>query len=132
MKEPRWVPLSAIRIIHDRQIARHGGLAGLRDAGLLESACARPVNKWHYGGAGTRPDMAGLAASYAEGIARAHAFVDGNKRTAFQAAFVFLYLNGLDLHVGQAEVVANMNALARGAMQQADFARWLESGCRRL
>ncbi len=132
MSEPRWVPLTAIRIIHDRQIARHGGLAGLRDAGLLESACARPLNQWHYGGAGARPDMANLAAACACGISRAHAFVDGNKRTAFQAAFVFLHLNGLDLHVGQNEVVDNMNALAKGAMPEADFARWLGAGCRRL
>ncbi|PJI85056.1 death-on-curing protein [Yoonia maricola] len=118
---PRWVPLAAVKAIHDRMITRHGGTPGMRDAALLEMGCARPLNLWAYG----EPDLFELAAGYAFGIAKAHAFIDGNKRTAFQTAFVFLYLNGVDFHGADAAVVSMMEGLADDTVPEAEFARWL-------
>ena len=93
MSEPIWVPAQAVHIIHDRQIARHGGASGLRDEGLLQGALQRTVNKWQYENA----DTFECAAAYAFGIAKAHAFVDGNKRTAFVTSVSFLRLNEMAL-----------------------------------
>ncbi|PZX18268.1 death-on-curing protein [Palleronia aestuarii] len=121
---PNWVPLPAIRAIHDRMISRHGGTPGLRDVALLEMGCARPLNLWAYGA----PDLCEMAAAYAFGIAKAHAFIDGNKRTAFQAAFVFLYTNGQDFHAPDADVVRMMEGLAEGTVPEAEFAAWLRGG----
>lgn len=121
--EPRWVALPAIKAIHDRLITRHGGTPGMRDPALLEMGGARPLNLWAYGS----PDLSDLGAAYAFGIAKAHAFVDGNKRTAFQAAFVFLRLNGLDLLAENAEVVRMMEGLADSTVPEAEFARWLRA-----
>ena len=90
MSDPTWVPLAAVYVIHDRQIARHGGASGLRDKTLLEAAVVRPENKFSY----EQADMFACAAAYAFGIAKAHAFVDGNKRTAFVTSVTFLRLNG--------------------------------------
>lgn len=120
---PRWVPLAAVRAIHDRMISRHGGTPGLRDAALLEMGCARPLNLWAY----ETPDLYQMAAGYAFGIAKAHAFIDGNKRTAFQTTFVFLYLNGVDFHATDAEVVSMMEGLADDMVPEAEFARWLRN-----
>ena len=122
--DPRWVPLAAVRAIHDRMVSRHGGTPGVRDAALIEMGCARPLNLWAYG----EPDLFDLAAGYAFGIAKAHGFVDGNKRTAFQTAFVFLYMNGVDLDVPNAEVVLYMEGLADGTVPEAEFAAWLRAG----
>ena len=122
--DPRWVPLAAVRAIHDRMVSRHGGTPGVRDAALIEMACARPLNLWAY----EEPDLFDLAAGYAFGIAKAHGFVDGNKRTAFQTAFVFLYMNGVDLDVPNAEVVLCMEGLADGTVPEAEFAAWLRAG----
>lgn len=122
--DPRWVPLAAIKAIHDRMITRHGGTPGLRDQALIEMAVARPLNLWAYG----EPDLPDLAAAYAFGIAKAHAFLDGNKRTAFQTAFVFLRLNGMDLDVTNADVVRMMEGLAESRMPEAEFASWLRAG----
>ncbi|MBJ3762706.1 type II toxin-antitoxin system death-on-curing family toxin [Maribius pontilimi] len=121
---PRWVPFAAIKAIHDRMISRHGGTPGMRDEALLEMACGRPLNLHAYG----QPDLFDLAAAYAFGIAKAHAFIDGNKRTAFQTCFVFLYLNGQDLDVPNAEVVAMMEDLAQSRVPEAEFASWLRAG----
>lgn len=121
---PAWVPLRAIVIIHDRQISRHGGAAGMRDAGLLEMGCARPMNLAAYDEA----DHAALAAAYAFGIAKAHAFVDGNKRTAFVTALTFLRLNGHGFRPDPAEGVRMMEDLASGKVSEAGFAAWLRKG----
>lgn len=116
-----WVPLPALYVIHDRQIARHGGAPGTRDPALLESAVARPLNRAGHG----NPDAYSLAAAYAFGIAKAHAFVDGNKRTAFVAAFTFLRLNGITIRPEPAIGVRMMEDLASTQVSEDDFAAWL-------
>ena len=124
MTEPIRVPLRAVLAIHDRQIARHGGAPGLRDAALLEMGCARAMKAAAYGGA----SLAGIAAAYAFGIARAHAFVDGNKRTALVTALTFLRLNGLGFRPDPAEGVRMIERLAAGDVAEARFAQWLADG----
>lgn len=124
MTAPVWVPLSAVLAIHDRQIARHGGASGLRDRALLEMGCARAVNLVAY----DEPDLAEIAAAYAFGIAKAHAFVDGNKRTAFVTALTFLRLNGFAFRPEPVEGVRMMEALATGEVSETDFANWLSAG----
>lgn len=116
-----WVPLQALYVVHDRQIARHGGAPGLRDAALLEMGCARPLNLASYG----QVDVFDLAAAYAYGIAKAHAFIDGNKRTAFVAAFTFLRLNGVNLRPDPADGVRMMEGLAASEVTEHAFADWL-------
>ena len=116
-----WVPIRALTIVHDRQIARHGGAPGLRDAGLLENACARPMNLAAY----EDPDVHDLAAAYAFGISKAHAFIDGNKRTAFVACATFLALNGHRLRPDAADGVRMMEDLAASELSEAGFADWL-------
>jgi death-on-curing protein len=122
MIEPIWVPNRAVFIIHDRQIARHGGASGLRDEGLLQGALQRPINKWQY----ENIDTFGCAAAYAFGIAKAHAFVDGNKRTAFVTSVTFLRLNGWHFVTDPAEGVTCMEELASGAVSEESFRNWLE------
>ena len=122
MSTPVWVPLQAVYVIHDRQIARHGGAVGLRDATLLEAACARARNKFEYDNAGTFQ----CAAAYGFGICKAHAFVDGNKRTAFVTAATFLRLNNWSLRPDPIAGVAAMEQLAKGELDEEQFARWLE------
>jgi death-on-curing protein len=119
-----WVPLAAVTIIHDRQIARHGGAPGLRDRALLEMGCARAMNLAAYKDAG----LSEIAAAYAFGIAKAHAFVDGNKRTAFVTAITFLRLNGHTFRPDPVEGVRMMEDLASGDVTEADFASWLGQG----
>lgn len=121
MSTPIWVPLQAVLIIHDRQIARHGGAAGLRDLALLEGAMERPRNKFAYG----ETDLDRLTAAYAFGVAKAHAFVDGNKRTAFVTAATFLRLNGFGLHPEALEGVSAMENLASDALSEEGFAEWV-------
>ena len=116
-----WIEPSVIVAIHEEQLAEHGGPAGTRDQGLLESALARPLQLAHYG----KPDAADLAASHAFGIARNHPFIDGNKRTAFVAAELFLALNGYRLIAEDADCVTHMLALAGGELEEASFAAWL-------
>ena len=122
MSEPIWVPTRAVYIIHDRQIARHGGASGLRDEGLLQGALQRPINKWQY----ENTDTFGCAAAYAFGIAKAHAFIDGNKRTAFVTSVTFLRLNGWHFVTEPAEGVTFMEDLASGAVSEERFRNWLE------
>ena len=124
MSELIWVPSRAVYIIHDRQIARHGGASGLRDDGLLQNAMQRPVNKWQYESA----DAFECAAACAFGIAKAHAFVDGNKRTAFVTSVTFLRLNGWHFVTEAAEGVASMEGLASGEVSEEKFTSWLERG----
>jgi death-on-curing protein len=123
MSQWTWIEESVVWAVHEAQLAEHGGLAGVRDAGLLASALARPVNLASYGDA----DTAALAAAYAFGIARNHPFIDGNKRTAFVCAELFLALNGLALLAEDAACVSTMLALAGGELPETEFADWLRS-----
>jgi len=116
-----WIDGVVLLAVHDEQLAEHGGAGGTRDIGLFESAIARPQHLAHYG----TPDAADLAAAYGHGIARNHPFVDGNKRTAFVAAELFLLLNGLELLASDAGCVTTMLVVAASQMDEATFARWL-------
>jgi len=116
-----WVPLAALHVIHDRQISRHGGAPGTRDTALLEMGCTRPMNLAAYGD----PDVFAIAAAYAYGIAKAHAFVDGNKRTGFVAAFTFLRLNGVFVRPDPGVGVRKMEDLAADHVSEEEFAAWL-------
>ena len=116
-----WVDQAVVEAIHDAQLAEHGGLAGVRDPGLLASALAKPLNLSAYG----QPDMAACAAAYGCGIARNHPFVDGNKRTAFVVTALFVAINGCELAADNAESVVVMLAVADGAMGEEAFASWL-------
>lgn len=122
-KNWRWLLDGVVLALHDEQIAEHGGSPGIRDAGLLSSALARPQNQAVYGD----PSVFDLAAAYAYGIVRNHPFIDGNKRTGFLAAYVFLYLNGWELMAPEAEAVAAVLALAAGEMQETGFSEWVKT-----
>jgi len=117
----RWVGEAVVLAIHDEQIADHGGAAGVRDLLLVQSALARPMNLAAYGA----PDVAGLAAAYAFGIVRNHGFVDGNKRTAFVVAAVFLLDHGYALVAGDEEAVRVMVRLAAGEIEEDELAEWI-------
>ncbi|HEX6314237.1 MAG TPA: type II toxin-antitoxin system death-on-curing family toxin [Gemmatimonadaceae bacterium] len=121
------MPRILVEAIQFDQIRSHGGLAGLRDEGALESALGRPRNRFAYG---RKPDLATLAAAYAFGLARDHPFQDGNKRIAFLTAVVFLGLNGYDLEVSDEDVVANIVALAAGRLREAKLAAWIRRNMR--
>ncbi len=123
MKEPKWVLRSVVDASHDAQLNEHGGASGVRDSGLLESALDRPKNQFSYG----EVDICALAAAYAFGIARNHPFVDGNKRTAFMVAYVFLSINGLKLATDEINATKSMLALSSGNMSESDFAGWLRA-----
>lgn len=115
--------------IHQELVLEHGGSSGIRDDGLLESALARAQNKFAYA---EHADWGVLAASYAFGLAKNHGFIDGNKRVAFMAAYVFLGLNGFDLDAEEAAVVATMVAVASGSMSEAALAEWFRQHIRRI
>lgn len=117
----RWIDPQALLLLHGESLAEHGGRAGLRDAGLLASALDRPKNLAVY----ESPDVAALAASYAKGLAQNHAFVDGNKRAAFLAVGLFLYINGYRLRATQADATVAVIALAAGELSEEGFAQWL-------
>lgn len=121
--DPRWLSVELIRAVHARQLAEHGGLAGVRDHGLLESALARPEQAFAYGGPDT--DLAALAAAYAFGVARNHPFSDGNKRTAAVACELFLNLNGWELAADDADIYPIIMGLAAGEIDESAFASWL-------
>jgi death-on-curing protein len=118
-----WIDPAVIPAIHDEQLAEHGGIAGTRDQGLLESALARPVNLAAYG----TPDHADLAAAYGYGIARNHPFIDGNKRTAFVSAELFLALNGYTLTADDMACVTTMLDVAAGELDEPTFADWIRT-----
>lgn len=124
--EPKWLGVESVLVMHEEQIAEHGGLAGVRDLGLLDSALARPRNAWSYG----QSDLVALAALYAAGIMRNHPFADGNKRTGFLAAYAFLYVNGIEVVASEAEVIVQCLALAAGEIDDAEFAAWLRENVR--
>lgn len=115
-----WIGAAVLHAVHDEQLAEHGGAAGTRDAGLFESALARPRHLVAYG----EPDFADLVAAYGFGIARNHPFVDGNKRTAFVAVELFLELNGFELVAADADCVLTMLAVAAGTLDEPGFAQW--------
>lgn len=123
MSEPVWLPGEIILAIHDEQIAEHGGLAGVRDSGLLDSAPARPQNAFSYG----ETELCALAALYAAGIVRNHTFADGNKRSAFVSCELFLSLNGLLLTADDDACISNTVALAAGEIDEHAFADWLRA-----
>ena len=121
MTEPEWLDLNIVLDFHAEQLALFGGADGMRDLGLLESALARPVNKFAYG----ETDLAALAAAYAFGVAKNHPFIDGNKRTALASIIVFLGLNGIDLDAPQEAATAIMLGLAAGEITEDDLGRWI-------
>lgn len=117
----RWVDKRALLLLHGESLAEHGGAAGLRDEGLLDSALARAHNLAAYG----EPDVADLAAAYGSGISQNHPFVDGNKRAAFLSVGLFLALNGYRLIATQAEATIVVLSLAAGELDEVEFAGWL-------
>lgn len=119
----RWIDQGTLILLHDESLAEHGGGAGLRDEGLLQSALARPRNLVAYG----TPDIADLAASYGTGLAKNHPFVDGNKRAAFLAVGLFLALNGHRLVSTQAEATLVMLDVASSVIDESTFAQWIRS-----
>lgn len=121
MAEPVWVDLEVLLAIHDEQIAEHGGVPGIRDRGLLESAMARPRNQFAYG----EESLARLAAQYAFGLSRNHPFIDGNKRTSLAVLELFLLLNGHELTATDAECVTTFLALAAGDVTEDQLAAWV-------
>ena len=117
----RWIEKPLLLLLHDESLAEHGGASGIRDEGLLDSALARPLNLSAYG----KPDICDLAAAYAVGLAKNHPFVDGNKRTAFLAAGLFLEINGRRLTASQVDATHAMLAVAEGTLDQAALAEWI-------
>jgi death-on-curing protein len=124
----RWIRLHEATAIHAEQIAEHGGLEGIRDQGLLESALARAENLAAYG----KLDVCDLAAAYAFGLARNHPFADGNKRTAFVVSVTFLILNGRDLTATEVDVVTTILKLAAGELPEAELADWFRANSREI
>jgi death-on-curing protein len=124
MSEPVWVDKTDCLSAHDKLLRHFGGASGIRDEGLLSSALARPEQLFHYEKASTFE----LAACYAHGIVKNHPFVDGNKRTGFVAAALFLEANGFSLRAPEEEAVVQTLGLASGAIGEADYAAWLKGG----
>ena len=116
----RWVSLEVVLAVHDRQIAEHGGADGIRDLGLIDSALASPINLSSYGD----PDAAALAAAYAHGLVSSHGFVDGNKRTGWVAARLFLLENGCSLAFEPFDAIRIIEAVAAGRVSEAELASW--------
>lgn len=116
-----WLDSAVMMAVHDEQLAEHGGIAGVRDMGMFESAMQRAPNLVAYGA----PDFADLAAAYGVGLAKNHPFLDGNKRTAFVATELFLALNGYELQADDVACVLTMLAVAGGEMDEAAFAAWI-------
>jgi death-on-curing protein len=123
MIEPRFLNAELAYAVHERQLAEHGGLAGIKDGGLLEPALTRPVNKHAYG----EDDACALAAAYAFGIARNHPFNDGNKRTAWVMARLFLRLNGVTIAFEKGEAIRMILALAAGELAEEAVADWFRA-----
>ncbi len=117
-REPIWVHRDVLEAVHGELIAEHGGLTGLRDGGLLDSALARPLHIFHYG----TDDLFAPAAAYTMGLARDHPFADGNKRVALVAAYIFLSRNGFSLRLAEAETVIVMNRVAAGTLGETELA----------
>jgi death-on-curing protein len=121
--EPKWLTYDQVVAIHSRQLRRFGGAAGLRDDGLLRSAIERPINKCHY----EQSELPELAAAYAFGLAKNHAFVDGNKRIAFMSMMTFLRKNGVRFAPEQAIATKIIMSLAAGEVSEESLARWIRN-----
>ena len=122
--EPTWLDRIIVQALHADQVLEHGGSLGIRDEGLLESALARPQQKWHYE---PTTDLASLAAAYAFGIAKNHPFVDGNKRAALVAAYTFLAINDLELEAPEPEAVTAILGTADGSLSEDELASWIRT-----
>jgi death-on-curing protein len=120
--EPHWLSRMVLDAIHIDQIREHGGLSGVRDETVLESALARPQQKWHYD---QNSDIALLAAAYGFGLVKNHPYRDGNKRIGFLAIVTFLGINGHDLDATDAEVISEILALADGRVSEEELADWI-------
>lgn len=120
-EEPAWVTYDQVNAIHSRQLRRFGGAPGLRDDGILRPALQRPVNKWQY----EQAELPALAAAYAFGLAKNHAFVDGNKRVAFMIMMAFLRKNAVRFSPDQAQATAVIMGLAAGEISEESLARWI-------
>jgi len=127
MKLPIWMNLRDALAIHDKMLTLYGGLSGVRDQGMLESALAKPMNLFAYG----KPEIMDLATSYAAGVVHNHPFVDGNKRTGFTLAMTFLEINGYNFHATEADAAIQTLALAAGAIYEAQYAVWLKANTKR-
>ena len=125
MKAPIWLTISVILRAHEELLARFGGISGIRDEGLLDSAMHRPLHLFNYG----QPSLFDLAAEYALGIVKNHPFLDGNKRTGFMAAYIFLGANDLDVMAPEEEVVLQTLGLAAGEINKDEYAAWLKASC---
>ncbi|MBB4263189.1 MULTISPECIES: type II toxin-antitoxin system death-on-curing family toxin [unclassified Bradyrhizobium] len=121
LQEPLWITYEQVVAIHSRQLRRFGGAPGLRDEGMLRSALDRPINKWRY----EQVPIDELAAAYAFGLAKNHAFVDGNKRIAFMAMMVFLHKNGVAFTPDPAEATTIILSLAAGEVSEQSLVRWI-------
>lgn len=129
MREPRWVPRLVLDAVHLDQLREHGGLPGVRDEAALESALARPRQKWAYE---ADADLALLAAAYGYGLARSHPYRDGNKRVAFLAMATFLGMNGYEIEAPETEVVTVMVGVAAGHLTEPQLAEWVRAHLLRL
>ncbi len=125
MKAPVWIEKAVLLAVQDELLARFGGLAGIRDEGLVESALSRPRQLFAYG----HPDLFELAASYAYGIVKNHPFLDGNKRAGFMSAYVFLGANGQLLDATEEKAVLFTVGLASGEISEEEYAAWLKDSC---
>jgi death-on-curing protein len=127
MNEPIWIRREALLFLHSASLAAHGGASGIRDEGLLDSALARPRNRFLYE---PETDIAGLAASYAFGLAQNHPFVDGNKRAAFHALGLFLSINGFEVVAGQVDAIQTILAIAASQLSEDRLAEWIRTHSR--
>jgi death-on-curing protein len=123
MKEPYWLTREECLALHDMMLSQYGGIAGVRDEHLLESALAKPRQLFAYG----KPNMADMAAAYAAGIVKNHPFLDGNKRTGFMMGAGFLERNGFEFHASEVDAVLRTLALAAGKMTERAYADWLKA-----
>jgi death-on-curing protein len=121
-RAPKWIDKRALLLLHEESLVMFGGARGMRDEGLLDSALARPVNKYHYDGV---RNLAELAAAYGFGVAKNHASVDGNKRAAFLSIGLFLAINGARLEADRIDAIRTILALAAGELDEASLARWI-------
>ncbi len=121
MQEPAWIGATTVLAVHDEQLAEHGGESGVRDQGLLQSALARPRQRFAYASA----SLPELGASLAYGLSRNHPFVDGNKRTSLVVAELFLHINGTDLVASDEDCVVTFLKLASGELSEAELTAWM-------
>lgn len=127
MKEPHWVLREVVFAAHEQSLAQFGGAAGVRDEGLLDSALNKPLNLFAHG----NPSLFDLAASYGLGIVKNHPFIDGNKRTGFIVAVVFLELNGYEFRASEVDAALQTLALAAGEISETAFSKWLKANSKR-